>query len=683
MTDPSTEHEPPSTGTTSTAALAKPAVPAQRSAPAAETGPGRSGNTGRRPRQRTRPDWQHVAWAADLARLAGPGKVTSVKVPAALVARAALVVRRSTLPDWFDSYLPAQTERPTGGRVRVLGVEALLIGVLLLAMTGQPMMLRALVALLNDLHPSTKHLHGIPAEVTERMVSRLFNQMIAVVDPSPHTRNNLLRRRAGHDAIRDAHPGDDPATRALRKKLHQELEAQYAAGLAQRAQRLAWLLSRGLDATLPDDPHTGSYAVDASECESWSVQHRKQPRRPELYPDPDARWNGKGKHKRGSWFGYWLHGVVRLDEVGGEKTPCFVERIALTAANADVRTAGLGLLTAMVADHERADEAAGRPHRARRDVIADPAYTSETNQADDWIWPLFDLGFDSVHRLTKHQLGQRKKPLASGAIVIDGQPYSPRTPKHLRRLPFPKPGWTRQQIQDYIDQAEKRRPWMLTPHGERRADGSWRFGCPAMTLLGKVRCGYKPDSLAAAPTATRPTADPALFHPRKLDPKLHAICLQQTATVPAADLPFWQPTPFGTRDWWNSWNRRNRVEGLFGNIKNDAAQNLTRGRIRVMGLAKTSFMVLFVAMAANLRLADTFAEREAAGTPAAEPAPRAGKAGAGKASGTSVKKKRTPPFRTQLREEMRERIAAARQAAEAQDARAGTGTGGSGAPPTP
>ena len=66
--------------------------------------------------------------------------------------------------------------------------------------------------------------------------------------------------------------------------------------------------------------------------------------------------------------------------------------------------------------------------------------------------------------------------------------------------------------------------------------------------------------------------------------------MQQTVRTPAADLPFWQPLAFGSRDWWKSWNRRNHVEGLFGNVKNDASQNLTRGRIRMMGLAKTSFM---------------------------------------------------------------------------------------------
>jgi len=84
---------------------------------------------------------------------------------------------------------------------------------------------------------------------------------------------------------------------------------------------------------------------------------------------------------------------VRVPEVGAPAQPCLVERIELTSANADIRDAGVELLERMVADHELADTAAGRDDRPRRDVIADRAYTSEVNRADDWIWPLFELGY--------------------------------------------------------------------------------------------------------------------------------------------------------------------------------------------------------------------------------------------------------------------------------------------------
>src|SRR3712207_1143672 len=76
------------------------------------------------------------------------------------------------------------------------------------------------------------------------------------------------------------------------------------------------------------------------------------------------------------------------------------------------------------------------------------------------------------------------------------------------------------------------------------------------------------------------------------------------------ELPFWQPLPHGSAAWYDSINGRNRIEGIFGNVKNDAAQNLTRGRFRVMGLARTSLMSLFIVMAANLRLMQTFTARQ-------------------------------------------------------------------------
>lgn len=139
---------------------------------------------------------------------------------------------------------------------------------------------------------------------------------------------------------------------------------------------------------------------------------------PALISGPDARWNAKGK----GWFAYWLHGIVRARETSGPDIPCLVERFELTAANFDSRVAGLDLIHRMTADHEAADAAASRPNRVRRTMLADPAYTSEVHASRDWLWPLFALGFDSTHKLTKSQLGVGRHTLSNGALVVDGQP---------------------------------------------------------------------------------------------------------------------------------------------------------------------------------------------------------------------------------------------------------------------
>jgi hypothetical protein len=599
-----------------------------------------------------RPTYAEMVKRSRNARLAGTDKVTVIKVPAALVRRAETTIDRSPLVGYLESMLPAAENRATGGPRRRLSVRVLLIGLLLLAATEQAMILRDLVTLLNSLHPSTKWRLGVPragvvgeGELTERMVSRLFNLIADELDPSPDSAKNHQRHLDAHQQLRLEHAGD-PA--ALLNAL-ETLDAAHVAELAERMFALRYVLDRGLDATLPDDPHTGSYAVDASEVSSWATPYRKEPRRPHLLPDPDARHNGKGK----GWFGYWLHGVVRIGEVGQPSGPCLVERIELTAANADERDAALEVLRRMVADHELADAGAGRDDRPRRDVIADPAYTSEVNRADNWIWPLFELGFNSVHRLTEHQLGHRAT-LANGAIVIDGQPFSPRTPTHLRELRPPGVGAPRADIATYQAAVAQRDPYRLHAVGGRSDDGHWDFGCRAMALLGQVRCDLKPRSMNLP--VTKPTTDPGLFTPRQT-PK---ICGQEKSRVQGADLPFWQELPYGSADWWDSWNRRNLVEGLFGNVKNDASQNLTRGRIRVMGLGKTSLMALFITMAANLRLTDTWQLRQ----------DREAQQQAQTAAGNPPRT-RKPRWRTRQLHAMREELTQRQQAREAADLQAG------------
>jgi len=184
------------------------------------------------------------------------------------------------------------------------------------------------------------------------MVSRLFNQVAALVDPSPHTRNNLKPLRDAHTAIRTAHPGDDPQTRGQRAAAHRELEQSWRAGLAVHLGRLRYLLDRGLDATLPDEAHTGSYAVDCSEVESWAAAIPQAAQTPRAVPRPGRPAQRQERRlvrllaaRRGP------HRRSRRPQL-----PASSNASELTAANATSATPAGNCSKRMVADHELADE---------------------------------------------------------------------------------------------------------------------------------------------------------------------------------------------------------------------------------------------------------------------------------------------------------------------------------------
>jgi hypothetical protein len=106
----------------------------------------------------------------------------------------------------------------------------------------------------------------------------------------------------------------------------------------------------------------------------------------------------------------------------------------------------------------------------------------------------------------------------------------------------------------------------------------------------------------------------ALTAPKTARP--NTVCASSTKRFEATDIPLVQRDLFGSREWYASWNRRNRVEGFFGNIKDEARESLRRGIVRVRTKEKVGLWLAFAVAAANVRLAAANRRRPTAPPPA-------------------------------------------------------------------
>ena len=152
-----------------------------------------------------------------------------------------------------------------------------------------------------------------------------------------------------------------------------------------------------------------------------------------------------------------------------------------------------------------------------------------------------------------------------------------------------------EELAEYQRKIGLRAKYRLIPHGARKADGSQVYQCPA--AAGKLRCPLVASS-QLLPLGTMPA------FPQSLNPMPGTVCTKKFTTFAASELPLSQREQYGSIDWYVSMNRRNRVEGFFGNLKDKARENLTRGTIRVMGLVKTGLLVAMAVASLNLRLGE-------------------------------------------------------------------------------
>lgn len=458
---------------------------------------------------------------------------------AADVKRAAALIDNSNLAPFLNQAI--ENAAVKSGRPRELPVRTLLIALAHLSTTGT-MHLSRIPAMLNGLDPQSKINLGITRAngVTRRQVENLYNLICEVLEDA-----DLARFDEFCDKLTEA-------------SLPPEVSA------------------------------SKSIAIDSTDIDSWGRDRRPRPNRARRNTDPDARWRRKSKDNpwKRAVFGYELTTAVVVPEINGPSVPLAARRIRFRAAG--VRTVEMGVQVA------RGCHAA---QGGLNDVIADRLY-SASNTGMEFALPMRALGASPVIAMQQRQLGVLNT--VHGALIIDGQPFSPATPLALRVITPPAVGAPAADYIAYQQQIALRSIYAMVPHGAPRADGSQVFKCPA--AAGKILC-----PLQASPANSAPGLMPALSAPASVAP--NSVCSRKYTTFQAVDIPLAQRDLHGSHKWFVSWSRRSLVEGFYGNLKNEACENLNRGTIRVRGLVKTGLLVAFAVASANIRLHTAFLNR--------------------------------------------------------------------------
>lgn len=519
-----------------------------------------------------------------------------------------------------------------GGRKPEMTLKALLTSLLLLAIMERPLLIRDAQRLLayGIDAASRKHLGLDPKrEVTERMVSRAFSLVAATINPSVHSESNAslfdvenaktLMGVASDDTL-------DPYEHAF----------FIDALMQQNAQRLDLFIRQGLRATHPQlSGHEGDYHLDGSFIHSWErakttrrrVQYtdsngvtKKRPARPHELSDADATWWSKKNDgpiaRKGrlvgtsdSGLGYLVTAATWSEKdcgpnVRGADIPYLIDHLSVKTARTNGKEEGAQLLETMISHHESEDTQANLPDRVRGDILTDREYTRSIS----WMKRMHALGLTPHFALAVEQRGHTQT-LASGALIIDGIPYSPGIPLSLCQTWTPPTYATREDRAYFAAAVLQRAPYRLRVNNNRRADdGSLKLYCPASNQAkASIACSNKPKSLKGK--ANRIQIGTAL--PVIVNSPMPSICAQTTVTIPFEEAPFWQPHIPGSPEHQWSFHRRSIVESAFSRIKDEATQSLRRGTFRVMGKAKVSMAVLFTAMAANLVEVERWQMRQA------------------------------------------------------------------------
>jgi hypothetical protein len=344
-----------------------------------------------------------------------------------------------------------------------------------------------------------------------------------------------------------------------------------------------------LEASIPGQYKDASaaLAVDWTDVETFS----RPPRRGTTKcAGPEASWGHRTSNLPGPrgemFFGFYLSAATMMAGEHGPPVPELARRMTLTSCHLDPARALVPVLTRM--------PAAGIP---LGDILADSGYAHRDAAA--WAIPLRQAGAQLVQDL--HPSDRGPQGTCHGAIIANGNPYCPATPKPLLQLgPLP-PGATPGQVTAHDQQAAELARHKLGRISADDADGYHRVMCPAVT--GKIRCPHRPDSMKL--DRSRPEVLTPPEHPP-------ACCTQQTITVPPHVAAKTRqkhdyPSPAHRR----SYARRTGSERTFSTIKDPATTSIARGWCRLTGLTPIMLWVACLLAVRNQRILHAFDARQA------------------------------------------------------------------------
>jgi len=432
---------------------------------------------------------------------------------------------------------------PSGARTRQLAVRTLLLGMMITLGDGRP-------AHLTRVHQA---LAGLPEGEQRRL------GVLADWADGPH---RLTYRQAEYTfglvttALGKDEPDGQPS-RELQRICDDLLEAGIPAGFKNAS---------------------SSLAVDWSDLESFS---RPPPRGTSDCADPEASWG----HRRNNllhdedelFFGYYLSHAIMVADEHGPPVPELARRMTVSSCRRDPVPAFTPVLTAL-------------PERGipLGDVLSDSGYSHRIPQ--NWASPLRRAGAQLIQDLHPHDRGPRGTH--QGAVIANGSLYCPCTPRTLLELgPLARAATPQQAAQHDAKTAEAAR-YKLGRLTSDDADGCHRVACPAAT--GKIRCPLQPSSMRL--DRDRPEILQPPEHPQ-------ACCAQQTITVPPDVLAKTaQKHDYPSAAWRRSYARRSGAERGFATAKDPAANDISRGWCRLMGLTPLMLFTTVLLTVRNQRI---------------------------------------------------------------------------------